>query len=76
MANALTHVRDNQLETLLSAGAMRADANLLLGLLTSAATTPDRAALAPLADQVEANVAALDAIVASYRGYLAYGQDL
>ncbi|HEY4173619.1 MAG TPA: ATP-binding protein [Rhodopila sp.] len=52
VTNVLTHVRDNQLETLLSAGAMRADANLLLGLLTSAATTPDRAALAPLADQV------------------------
>lgn len=35
--------------------------------------TPARA---PLAEQVAANVAALDAILGSYRGYLAYGQDL
>ena len=54
LAPALVRVRDNQLDTLFSAGTIRADANLLLGLLTSAATTPDRAALAPLADQVTA----------------------
>jgi PAS domain S-box-containing protein len=53
-ASTLTHVRDNQLDALFSAGAMQADANLLLGLLTSAATTPDRVAQAPLADQVTA----------------------
>jgi protein MpaA len=35
--------------------------------------TPARA---PLADQVAANVAALDAILATYRGYVSYGQDL
>lgn len=33
-------------------------------------------ALAPFAHQVEANVAALDAILASYRGFIAYAQDL
>jgi murein peptide amidase A len=31
---------------------------------------------APLATQVAANVAALDAILATYRGFIAYGQDL
>lgn len=35
--------------------------------------TPARA---PLDDQVAANVAALDAILATYRGFIAYGQDL
>jgi predicted deacylase len=35
--------------------------------------TPARAAIA---DQVAANVAALDAILATYRGFIAYGQDL
>jgi hypothetical protein len=33
-------------------------------------------ALAPFAHQVEANVAALDAILASYRGFISYAQDL
>lgn len=33
-------------------------------------------ALAPLDHQVEANVAALEAILATYRGFIAYGQNL
>jgi methyl-accepting chemotaxis protein len=53
-AAALAEVRDNQLETLQSAGGLLADANLLMGLLTAAASAPDRAILAPLADQATA----------------------
>jgi signal transduction histidine kinase/CheY-like chemotaxis protein len=51
---ALAQLRDNQLDTLISAGGMRSDANLVMGLLTFAASAPDRTLLAPLADQVTA----------------------
>ncbi len=33
-------------------------------------------AAAPLSDQVAAHVAALDAILATYRGFISYGQGL
>jgi signal transduction histidine kinase/FixJ family two-component response regulator len=52
MGAALALVRDNQMDTLLSAGLMRSDANLVMGLLTSAASAPDRGMLAPLGGQV------------------------
>ena len=52
MAAALAEARDNQLETLQNASALQADVNLLMGLLTAAATAPSWTSLEPLSDQV------------------------
>ena len=54
MAAGLADARDNQLETLQNASALQADVNLLMGLLTAAATAPSWTSLEPLSDQVTA----------------------
>jgi len=72
MAAGLAQARDNQLETLQSAGALLADANVVMGLLTAAATVPDRAMLPPLADQATA----ARARIAKALGALGHHQDI
>jgi methyl-accepting chemotaxis protein len=56
----LAQISDHQLANLQALYELRADSNLLFGLMTEAATTPNRDLLSPLRDRITSTVAQLD----------------